>query len=250
MKKLLFVLLVAVVASIAFAQVQYPVLAFPPVWTWGNPGPVATETEIELEILPQVGIRTHRTVDLGPICLMDDVGKTWTFPFWTKSNCNVLVKLHWYFTSLEATCTNENFVFDDVVAEIKKALKLNYLGYYEYDWLDERYEGIGGIPEGNLPDPQIMFCPWDPNAFYFGVWQNVVNPIPMEICEDYYFVLKSCQRKHFLEFAWGREWDACESDWCLTLPAGKYYFLLTYDLGFACPDVPPLFGFKPIPPIG
>lgn len=232
MRKFLFLFfLLAGLAFIGVAQIEYPVLNFPPIWEWRNPGPVSTETSIEMEILPQVGIETYREVDLGPICIMEDSEKSWVFPFGTKSNCNALVTLHWSFRDFEATCTNDNWIRDEVVGEVVKNLELEYLGFYEWNFDNSEWIGADGSA-AHFNELDDLLNPWDPRDFD----NRILGGFSLTQSLDMSFGLKSCFRKHFLKFTWTRSWEECEDNWCLTMPAGKYWFVVTYEIKPHCPE--------------
>lgn len=225
MKKALLLFVIIAVGLLAFAQIDASVLLPPgageiPIlgtnnWEWANPGPAATETEVYLEILPQVGLNVYETVDLGPICIMNDFSRIWDFQFYTKNNCNAVFTLHWDFVSVEPTCTQEVTPeqIPDIRNSILEALELWYLGFYRWDY---------------TIDPPA----YDP--------EFIAPPVPIQLVPSTVtsFFINRCFRQHWLRFHWGKIWDECLGDWCLNMPAGMYEFLIEYTIDCYCPEEP------------
>lgn len=224
MKKLLVLLAVLVIGAFAFAQIADTVLLPPgagetPIhgdfnWEWANPGPAATKTDVHLEILPQVGLAVYPTLDLGPVCIMNDFSRIWDFQFYTKNNCNAMFGIHWDFITMEPTCTQTvtGEQLEDIALSVTNALELWYLGFYKWDY-----------------DTGEM----DPNFI------APLEPIQLMASNPTTFFIERCFRQHWLRFHWGKTWDECIGDWCLNMPAGDYYFVIDYTIEAYCPEEPP-----------
>lgn len=183
---------------------------------------VGTELESQ-EATSQVGIKTYRTVDLGPICILEDENKSWFFSFWTSSNCKALVSLNWSFEKIEDSPMMNSYEFEKVKTEILKVLALEYLGFYEWNPDFQQWVGTLGIParEDLLDD---LFCPWNED---FSSLES--NPVPL-FEENKVVGFDVSERQHYLRFTWSRPWDHEIGNWNETLPAGKYKFLINYTI--------------------